>query len=140
MSQLSMSREQREAFLADVHVGVLAVAPPDGPPALTPVWYRYRESVVEIVTTAQTRKVGLLREAGHASLCVQTEQFPPAYVTVEGAVDLSPATPDMVEDIAVRYLGAEAAATYMETAHDDTLITLRPEHWRTADFSKVAPA
>jgi hypothetical protein len=84
--------------------------------------------------------VGLLREAGRASLCVQTEGFPPAYVTVEGAVDLSPATPDMVEDIAVRYLGAEAAATYMETAHDDTLITLRPERWRTADFSKVAPA
>jgi nitroimidazol reductase NimA-like FMN-containing flavoprotein (pyridoxamine 5'-phosphate oxidase superfamily) len=52
MSQLSMSREQREAFLADVHVGVLAVAQPDGPPALTPVWYRYREGVVQVVTTA----------------------------------------------------------------------------------------
>ncbi|HAS08990.1 MAG TPA: pyridoxamine 5'-phosphate oxidase, partial [Acidimicrobiaceae bacterium] len=37
-----MTVEEREQFLADVHVGVLAVERPDGPPLAVPVWYDYR--------------------------------------------------------------------------------------------------
>lgn len=140
MSQLSMSRSEREAFLADVHVGVLAVERPDGPPSLTPVWYRVRDGVVEIATTSETTKVTLLREAGRASLCAQREDTPPAYVTVEGDVAITPVPDGVVQDIAARYLGAEAAVEYMTTAHDDILITLRPDRWRTADFGKIMPA
>ena len=41
MTALSMSQAEREEFLADVHVGVLAVESADGPPTVTPVWYLY---------------------------------------------------------------------------------------------------
>ena len=37
-----MSKQEREDFLGGLHVGVLAVERPDGPPLVTPVWYRYR--------------------------------------------------------------------------------------------------
>ena len=36
-----MSKQERDDFLAALHVGVLAVERPDGPPLVTPVWYRY---------------------------------------------------------------------------------------------------
>jgi hypothetical protein len=36
MSKLSMSKQEREAFLAALHVGVLAVEQADGPALLTP--------------------------------------------------------------------------------------------------------
>jgi hypothetical protein len=38
MSALQMSTTEREAFLADLHVGVLEVERADGPPLVTPVW------------------------------------------------------------------------------------------------------
>ena len=41
MSALQMSTTERESFLADLHVGVLAVERADGAPLVTPVWYRY---------------------------------------------------------------------------------------------------
>lgn len=136
---LSMTREQREAFLADVHVGVLGVARPDGPPSLTPVWYRYADGVVEIATSHDTAKLDLIRASGVASLCAQFEGTPPAFVTVEGPAAISAIPEGVVEAIAARYLGAEAAAEYAAGPgqRDDTLITLSVEQWRTGDFSKM---
>ena len=39
---LVMTVEEREAYLADLHVGVVSVAGADGrAPLAVPVWYRY---------------------------------------------------------------------------------------------------
>lgn len=134
---LAMTPDEREAFLADVHIGVLGAARPDGPPSLTPIWYRYAEGVVEMATMAASAKVALLRAAGRASLCVQREEAPPAYVTVEGDVTIGPLPPAVVEDIASRYLGAEGGRQFAETTEDDTLLTLRIDSWRASDFGKL---
>lgn len=144
MAQMSMSQDEREAFLADVHIGVLAVERPDGPPLASPVWYRYAPGgAVELSTEAGAEKVDLLRRAGVATLCVQQEEGTPAYVTVEGPVVLGTATREMRLDIATRYLGPEMGEAYVASTEgdpgsgDDTSITLTPERWRTVDFSKV---
>ena len=137
---MAMTTQERETFLADVHIGVLGVARPDGPPSLTPVWYRYADGVVEIATSSSTAKVGLLREVGQASLCAQREGEPaPAFVTVEGPVAVDPVPDGLVEAIASRYLGPEAGASYAAGPgqQDDIVLTLHIERWRTVDFSKV---
>jgi nitroimidazol reductase NimA-like FMN-containing flavoprotein (pyridoxamine 5'-phosphate oxidase superfamily) len=36
-----MSKEQREAFLADLHVGVISIERADAAPLSVPIWYRY---------------------------------------------------------------------------------------------------
>ena len=61
-----MSTEGREAFLADVHVGVLSVADTDSRPPLTiPIWYSYTPGgELSLVTWKQTRKLRLIRAAG----------------------------------------------------------------------------
>ena len=38
MADTRMTQEEREAFLADLHVGVLAI-PADGAPLTAPIWY-----------------------------------------------------------------------------------------------------
>lgn len=137
---MKMTEQEREAFLADVHIGVLGVDRPDGPPSLTPIWYRYVDGVVEVATPSTSAKVGLLQHAGRASFCVQREGEPaPAYVTVEGPVSVAPAPEGLAEAIASRYLGTEAGAEFAAGPgqKDDTVVRLHVQKWRTLDFTKM---
>lgn len=135
-----MTEDERDAFLADVHVGVLAVERTGGPPLVTPVWYRYQPGgVVELTTEAGSVKAQLMTAAGRATLCAQREQPPYAYVTVEGPVSMGQATAEIRTDIAVRYLGDEAGRAYVESAPaaDDVVVRLQPERWRTVDYGRL---
>lgn len=135
-----MSEDEREAFLADVHVGVLAVERADGPPLASPVWYRYvAGGDVELLTEDESLKGRLLRAAGRAALSVQREQFPYAYVTVDGPVSWSePADGDLL-DIASRYLGPDGGRAYVENtpASDNVLVRITPERWFSTDYASL---
>jgi PPOX class probable F420-dependent enzyme len=139
MSKLSMSKDERENFLAALHVGVLAVERPDGPPLVTPVWYRYTPGgAVELNTQSSSEKTQLLERSGHASLCAQREDLPYAYVTVEGPVEIEATDRATRVDIATRYLGTELGTAYVDgDPADDIVVRLRPARWRTGDFSKL---
>ena len=43
--KLSMTRAEREAFLAGVHVGVLSIPEPGRGPLAAPIWYGYEPLV-----------------------------------------------------------------------------------------------
>ena len=75
MSPLSMSRAEREEFLAGLHVGVLSVASDDGGGPLTvPVWYTYQPGgTVNVSTGRSTRKARAIESAGR--FINQTEWF-----------------------------------------------------------------
>ena len=143
----TMTRQEREAFLADVHVGVLSVAQDGRAPLTVPVWYSYTPGgEVRIVTGAATRKAQALRVAGAFSLCAQDEAPPYRYVTVAGPVAAIEAV-DVERDLrplARRYLGAEGGDRWVEengggtAGEGDLLIRLRPESWLSADFGKGA--
>ena len=145
MASLSMSRSQREAFLAATHVAVVSVADGDRGPLTLPVWYRYEPGgAVCFVTGATSRKLGLIKKAGRVTLCVQTETAPYEYVTVEGPATIG--KPDYERDIrgvALRYLGAQVGEMYLDmtaeqrAAEGEVLVTVRPERWLTADFHKM---
>src|SRR5207302_9093753 len=84
---LSMSRVERDAFLAETHVAILSVAEAGRGPLAVPVWYEYKPGRdVRIVTGGKSRKMSLLRAAGRATLCAQDETPPYRYVTVEGPI------------------------------------------------------
>jgi len=138
MGQLSMSPSERDAFLADLHVGVLAIERADGPPLIAPIWYRYQDGVVEMTVAAKGLKARALGPAARASLCVQREAYPYAYVTVEGPVAFTEATRELRLDIASRYLGPEIGEAYVTDTDggDATALVLTPETWRTVDYAK----
>ncbi|MFF4403882.1 pyridoxamine 5'-phosphate oxidase family protein [Streptomyces sp. NPDC001262] len=144
---IGMSVEDREKFLAGLHVGVLGVDDPRGEsaPLLVPVWYDYRPGGEVIVQTGRDSVKGrLVRDAGRFSLCVQDETAPYRYVSVEGPVVAveDPVPPADREALAHRYLDAETAPAYLEAnGHqlaEDILLRMRPQRWRTADFSAFA--
>jgi len=142
---LSMTRAERESFLAGVHVGVLGVAESDGNALAVPVWYAYEPGgEVRLVTGRSSRKGKLLAAAGRFSLCVQTETAPYRYVSVEGPVT-SVEKSVMGRDerpLAHRYLGPEMGEMYLEAtggeeARDESiLVKMRPERWYAVDYSK----
>jgi PPOX class probable F420-dependent enzyme len=141
MSELSMTKEEREAFLAALHVGVLAVADDaGGAPLAAPVWYRYEPGGDVIINTGtESVKARLLVAAGRASFCAQREALPYAFVTVDGPIRIT--GPDEAERtrLAERYLGEELATTYMAAtaSESSTTVRLTPERWRTQDYAKL---
>ena len=115
MSEIGMTREEREAFLADVHVAVVAITEAGRAPLAVPVWYAYEPGgEIRFVTGPNSRKGRLLKEVGRASLCVQTETAPYKYVSVEGPASLGPVDYEGdVRQIAYRYLGREFGDVYL---------------------------
>src|SRR5688572_21988121 len=144
MANPRMTPDARAAFLADVHVGVLAVAEPGRGPCAVPVWYRYTPGeAIRITTSPTSRKARLLRAAGRASLCVQTERLPYQYVSVEGPIEFvetDVSTEQRV--IAHRYMGEKLGEQYLKSKafdlSDEVLLLLYPERWWSVDFSQVA--
>jgi PPOX class probable F420-dependent enzyme len=142
---LAMSIEEREAFLARAHVGVVSVADDDGRGPLTvPMWYGYEPGgTVTLLTPRGSRKTRLIRRAGRLSLCVQTAEAPYKYVTVEGPVTAIEESVTLEERraLAHRYLGPEPGDFYVESTADATdsmvRIRMRPERWLSVDQGKA---
>jgi PPOX class probable F420-dependent enzyme len=138
---LTMTSEEREQFLAEVHVGVLSVASEHGVGTLAvPVWYSYRPGgPVSVITGGSTRKAAAIRAAGRFSLCAQDERPPYKYVTVEGPATLEEASHDERLALARRYLGREGGDAYVSAVPTGGQIVFRmtPERWLTADYSKA---
>jgi nitroimidazol reductase NimA-like FMN-containing flavoprotein (pyridoxamine 5'-phosphate oxidase superfamily) len=140
---LSMSIEERESFLADVHVGVLSVSRPSRGPLSVPVWYSYTPGgVVSLITGPGSVKAGLITGEGRFSLCAQSEEAPYKYVSVEGPVEAvdRPVDPGERQAMAYRYLGREFGDLYLAATEDQAdescVIRMRPESWLTSDFAK----
>jgi len=140
---VTMSAQERQLFLAGVHVGVLSVARAGRGPLTVPVWYSYTPGdVVTVITGRLSSKATLIGEAGRFSLCAQSEEAPYKYVSVEGPVTATdaPVDPEETRAMAYRYLGQEFGDLYLaataEDAAENCAISMRPESWLTADFAK----
>lgn len=141
-SNPKMTAAEREAFLAETHVGLFAVAEPGRGPCAVPVWYNYTPGgAVTITMGANSRKAVLARETGRASLCAQQETLPYKYVSVEGPIELVKQDLELHQrEMAERYLGATRGAKYLAAnpgLADEVVLLLRPERWWSVDFSKL---
>ena len=139
---LKMSQEEREAFLADLHVGIIAIDEPGRAPLTVPIWYDYSPELgVWVLTGPESKKARLLRQAGRFSLCAQSEEPPYKYVSVEGPiVSTGPAdTEQHSRPMARRYLGPERGDAYIasQSAADSIRLVMKPERWLTVDYSKM---
>jgi nitroimidazol reductase NimA-like FMN-containing flavoprotein (pyridoxamine 5'-phosphate oxidase superfamily) len=136
----AMTKAGREAFLADLRVGILAVNEEGRAPLAAPVWYRYAPGGdIYVVTGENSRKMKALRLAGRASFTVQTEAAPYKYVSVEGPASFE--APDFERDIremAHRYLGPAAGEAYLKSSgsrvEGNTLVRIKPERWLSVDY------
>ncbi len=140
-----MTIEERQAFLAEVRVGIISISEEGRGPLSVPVWYNYLPGGdVHIWTGASTRKAKLLSKTSRISFCVQ-DPTPPMYkyVSIEGPFTIQAV--DLERDIhamAIRYYGPQKGEAYFADVSrgnnwkNDILLSIHPERWLTADFSK----
>jgi len=138
----AMSVEEREQFLAGLHVGVLSVAAGAGrAPIAVPVWYDYEPGGhVSVITGRSSRKGQAIAAAGRMSLCAQDENPPYRYVSVDGPVVIEELDLDERLAMARRYLGPEGGDRYVASNPDpggeNVMIRMTPAHWLSVDYGK----
>lgn len=138
---MALSKDERERFLAEPHIGALSVIAGDSRGPLTlPIWYQYTPGGEPwVLTGAGSRKAQLIEEAGHFSLMVERTEPTVRYVAVDGAVSrIEPGTDEQVVEMTNRYLSGDAAERYLEFARNNlgphAAIFMKPQHWLSADM------
>lgn len=139
-----MTRSECQAFLAEPHVGIVSVQDPNRGPLTVPIWYLYEPGGEVVIITPPDSRKGLLMQVGtRIGFCVQTEDLPPKYVSVEGPiVSIDPADVERdVRPLTHRYLGKEIGDGYVDATRPDgttpeVVIRMRPERWFSRDFGK----
>jgi len=140
MADMEMTTEERDAFVAGVHVGILAIERKSRGPLALPIWYQYEDGVILMGMSGDSLKAKLLRAAERATLTVQTETPPYQYVMATGPVRIDSERRDDLA-MASRYLGPELGKWYAErnpSTDASVVARLRPEQWITCDFGKMA--
>jgi len=139
MASTDMTSTEREQFLADVRVGILAIERDGKGPLALPVWYEYVDGEIVITMGDDSAKAKLLRRARRATFTVQDERPPYRYVSVEGPVSIT-TEPTDVTDLAIRYLGPDLGRQYATANPPDdgtAVVRLTPERWLTCDYGKT---
>ena len=135
-----MLQAEKEAFLADLHVGVLGLNNPGAGPLTVPIWYDYKPGQrLWIITGEHSKKGKLISVGSRVSLAAQNESPPYQYVSIEGSVDaVTPTTQSELEAMAIRYLGEQQGKAYAEhsTLAGQMTVWVKPEHWLAVDYSK----
>jgi hypothetical protein len=135
-----MTADEKQTFLADLHVGVLGLNDPGRGPLTVPVWYDYEPGgELWFITGTKSRKGKLLRTGARVSLAAQTEIAPYVYVSVEGPItEIGPVALGQLESMAIRYLGREQGRAYAADSDTDgqILVRVQPERWLGVDYSK----
>lgn len=143
---VAMTQQEKENFLAGVHVGVISIAQTGRAPLTIPIWYAYEPGKeICFVTGGSSQKGKLLSLGSKASLCAQEEQMPYKYVSVEGEVTaIVPADVERdIRPLAQRYYGRDGGDQYIQRvygsgiAEGDLLIRIRPQRWVAADYSRM---
>jgi PPOX class probable F420-dependent enzyme len=104
------------AFLqAGTRTGKLSYTGADGRPLVAPVWFIVEDGCVVFNTGKETAKGRALARDSRATLCVDLEEPPYAFVQVQGDAKLSEDPGELLRTataIAARYVGAERAEEF----------------------------
>ncbi len=128
-----MTEAQWKAFVQEgTRTGKLATVREDGLPHVMPIWFVLDGDELVFMTGANTVKGRNLRRGGHASLCVDDDRPPFAFVTVSGPVTIDEDAAAMLAlstRIAARYMGADRAEEYgrRNAVPGELLVRLRAE-------------
>ncbi len=108
-----MTPDERRAFLMEgTRTAKIGVARRDGQPYVLPVWFVLDGDDVVFTTGAETVRGRALRRDARASMCVDEERPPYAFVRINGRARLGEDLTEMqlwARRIAARYMGEAVA-------------------------------
>jgi PPOX class probable F420-dependent enzyme len=118
--------DDRDAFLRQANIAVLATVDAQGRPHAAPVWYFYEGGVFTISTDRHSRKHKNLVANPNVCLTIDKRDLPYFAVMAHGRVELGPMfSPEERLRLAVRYLGEERGRRYVEHTKSEDSITVR---------------
>jgi nitroimidazol reductase NimA-like FMN-containing flavoprotein (pyridoxamine 5'-phosphate oxidase superfamily) len=133
-----LDTEERDAFLADLRLGVLCTVSPSGAPVGIPVWYGWNGARVEMYSVRDSAEMRQLERDARASVLVtHIPPEPRCWVSLEGQVRISAELgQETAGRLARRYMvhatELEKGATLRSLQRLDLVrLTLEPEHIRS---------
>ena len=120
-----MSEAEREAFLQESNVAILATVGPKGAHAV-PIWYLYEDGVFLMSTGRGSQKHRDLERNPNVTLVVDRRTLPYYAVMARGAVEIGPGLDVATRRrIAGRYLTESQLEAYMARASDGESVSIR---------------
>lgn len=133
----------REAFLAERRIGILATLDGDGAPYLTAVWFSWRDGVFLVPTGGQSHKARNATERPQASIAVDSRGASLGGVRASGLIEVIRGEEALVlnEEVHNRYVTesgmADAGLGGLLRAGDDVTLRLTPDRWESWDLEPV---
>jgi len=120
-----MSEAEREAFLKEPNVAMLATVGPRGAHAV-PIWYLYEGGAFLMSTGRASQKHRDLERNPNVTLVVDRRTLPYYAVMVRGLVEIGPGLDlETRRRIAGRYLTERQIEAYMARASDGESVSIR---------------
>ena len=121
-----MSEAEREQFLKEANVAVLATVDRGGRAHAAPVWYLYEDGRFLISTGRGSQKHRDLERNPNVTLVVDRRTLPYYAVMARGAVEIGPQLPDEERlRMYVRYLGEEMGRGYVSRGSGEDSVSIR---------------
>ena len=124
--------EWRAFILAGTRTGKLATVKPNGDPHVVPIWFLMEGDDIVFSSGETTAKTKNIANHPRATLCVDSEVFPYAFVMLECDAHIEHRPPEELLDyttrLGERYVGAKRALEYgkRNAVEGEVLIRLRP--------------
>ena len=135
-----ITKEEKQDFLAGLHVGVLSLSDNPKGPLTVPIWYDYEPGgELWFITGPNSLKGKLVKVGERLSLMAQSEEPPYKYVSIEGpVVSIDEATNNDLLAMAIRYLGKDGGEQYAKNSESGggVIVRVKPERWLSVDYGK----
>ena len=128
----SVTDPQISAFLsAGTRTGKLAFTTSDGRPLVAPIWFIVVDGTLVFNTGKDTAKGRALARDPRATICVDLEEHPYAFVQVQGEAELSEDPGELLRTataVAARYVGEDRAEEFGKRngVPGELVVRLRP--------------
>lgn len=124
---MSMTTEQRDAFLRETRIAKIATLNTDGSPTMVPVWFEWDGKVARVFTSKSSPKVKRIEADPRVALSVEEPVgVLEAWATIEGTCRVTTeGTRELIERLARRYYEpAKAEQSIREWLAADHWVTL----------------
>ena len=118
--------EERDAFIAEANVAVLATVDSRGRAHAAPIWYLYQNGVFVISTGRGSQKQRNVEANPEVTLVIDRRALPYYAIMAHGAAEIGdPLTDAERRELAIRYLGEEIGSRYVDRTAGQDAVTIR---------------